>query len=206
MAKYLFYNVHSPVKLTADGRTVVLNFGTLFKVEKIEGRWFVVTGGTRFPIKPEYVPELQRRSTAAKPSAEFKAEDTQFDKLAHRFERHALTQASRLAKDVEHDIRRGVAYAKFYQHEPFGSVLCVLAVNSSRVLAAIYDPAKTDLSAWPFRVRLWQAFDRLCLRLKQSESLKVDKPTNMRAVVANITLPWGEAFSGQILYRSANWR
>ena len=206
MAKYLFYNVHSPVKLTADGRTVVLNFGTLFKVEKIEGRWFVVTGGTRFPIKPAYVPELQRRSIAAKPNDQFKAEDSQFDTLAHKFERLATTQASRLSKDVEHDIRRGVAYAKFVQQEPFGSVTCVLAVNGSRVIAALYDPTKTDLSVWPFRVRMWQALDRLCLRLKQSEGLSVDKPTNMRAVVANITLPWGEAFSGQILYRSANWR
>ncbi len=206
MAKYLFYNVHSPAKLTAEGRTVVLNFGTLFKVEKIEGRWFVVTGGTRFPIKPEYVPELQRRSKAAKPSADFKAEDSGFDQLAHKFERHALAQAKRLSKDVESDIRRGVAYAKFVKQEPFGSVTCLLAVNSSRVVASIYDPTKTDLGSWAFKPQLWQAFDRLCLRLRQTEGLDVDKPANMRAAVANITLPWGQAFSGQILYRSANWR
>lgn len=205
MAKFLFYNHPRPAKLEAENKTLTLKYGDLYKVEKLAGRWWVVRDGLRYPIKPSAVTELKRRSKPSKPSEEFEQDDSLFDTFAQTAEKYVYARAKALSKDATAATRNGVAFARFPMRSKSGEVVCVLSVSRSQLMATIYCPGVVSVEGWDFIPTLWQAIERIGQRMKQHDKFEVGQFSTHRAKALNVGTPWGERFSGTIVYHSTKW-
>lgn len=205
MGTFFLYRDRTPAKFTFAGRALVLTNGVGYELVRLEGKWFVVKDGFRYPINPTYLKELARRSEKVTPEKSETQAVKFFDKFGHTALKYVQARAKDLTKGtVESGFTRGEAYAKWSHRLPTSEVMCALRLSKGTVMCAIYSSAPLKVSTVGYYAEMQRAVGKIAKRLVDTHHFQVGRFESRSAKLANLTMPWG-VFSGYIYYYIAKW-
>jgi len=196
MKNFRTYTGQTPAKFQYQDRSLVLTKGMIFQLEKKYGA-SVIKDGFRYPINPKLVSEFVRRSEKITPSNEYVDSVEQFDKLGHTLVRYVELQARKLSNSVDSGFRNNSVYAKFNDR----AAIYALRVNIDTLSAQVLVEEKQQTNV----LELNKCIRRIANRLREKFGYQVGEFKSSTSHVGNISMPWGEKFSGIIYSYSAKY-